>query len=294
MSSPHIRHIYRRESLRSVLRAAQRTPMDANGHAAFAEFHRDTLHEAFDGIRFDGLLVTTSFASANLLPEEVSCITLDVGPSILDSYKASKAPDPFFPLVHKYPGRAIHNLSLVADEEWRKSKLYTDHCRRFDIYRFLRIGVKHPGKDRHFVSIDYVGGETNLTWDRYDLSHFELVSFPFILAWLYRYGALDYHRLEKYLERLADLTASQLTYLRKYVNSPWQDLTSQAADLGYSAGGYKQSLYALRDSLHDRLRLPDQIDPDDTFKSLRILEYAYRFLIMLGDPVRPKIISLAD
>jgi len=292
MSVLHIRQIYRRENLKSILACAQRTPGDAEGHVAFARFQRDMLQDAFGEFRLDGLLVTTSTTNSAFHPEQLQCVFLDVSPAILESYQASKVPDPFFPLVHRYPGRAVYNLGLMTDEDWRKNKLYTEHCSMFGIYRFLRIGVQYPGKDHHFVSLDYIAGEANDTWKDYEMAHFELASFPFHLAWLYRYNALDAHRLKTYFERLGDLSASQITYLRKYVNSPWQDLAAQAADLGYSLGGYKQSLYALRDAVHDRLKLPDQSDGNDTFKSLRILEYAYRFLTMLGDPVQPRMITL--
>ncbi|MFN4024834.1 MAG: hypothetical protein ACK4MQ_08375 [Hyphomonas sp.] len=243
-------------------------------------------------LRFDGLVITTVSVTPDFLPEQLCCVCLDICPSIIGNYETADLPDPFSPLVHRYPGRAIYNLALMGESQWIRSPLYTDHCKLYGIYRILRIGYRYPGKDRLFLSIDYTASELNQSWGRFGPSEMELASFPFALAWLLRHGALDAPRLEAYFDRIFDLSAAQVTYLRKYVNSPEQDLAGQAADLGYSVGGYKQSLYALRDAVYDRLNLPSERFRQDTSKSLRLLDHNYRFLTLMGDPARPQKITL--
>lgn len=292
MSIRHINNIYSQDMLRVIFQAARKPAMSSDGQLEFAAFQRDLMQDCFGELRIDGLVITTVSVTSTLLPRELRCICLDVCPSIIDNYEALDLPDPFSQLVHQYPGRAIFNLALMSEAQWSSSPLYTEHCRLYGIYRIMRIGYRYPGRDRLFLSIDYTAGEKNSSWSSLEPGTMELASFPFALAWLYRHGAIDASRLEAYYDRIAGLSATQITYLRKYVNSPWQDLSAQAVDLGYSPGGYKQSLYALRDAVYDRLHQPHQTDGHDSFKSMRLIDYNYRFLTLMGDPSRPRKITL--
>ncbi|OZB16922.1 MAG: hypothetical protein B7X53_07635, partial [Hyphomonas sp. 34-62-18] len=131
--------------------------------------------------------------------------------------------------------------------------------------------------------------DDNKTWEELDLRLLEIATFPFALSWLFRKGAIDEARYNRYIERLSDLTPNQILYLRKFVNSPWQDLATQAKELGYSHGGYKQTLYSIRDAIIDKLSLPENGFLGQKSTSLRIIDHDYAFLRMLGDPTAPLV-----
>jgi len=125
-----------------------------------------------------------------------------------------------------------------------------------------------------------MGDERNLNWVPFNHIKIELASFPFALAWLYRFGIFDETRLKKMFFLLSGLTESRLLNLRKYINSPLQNFDQQATDLGIKASTLKDDLAMIRD--RTILKLEIKTDPNRNTPT-RLLDQYYGFLSILGD-----------
>jgi hypothetical protein len=286
-----MRELYKRASLLTCLRLATRLPFTEAGDLDFARYQIETLEGIFAGVKFDFFSVATTHVDKNHQPLGFDCVLLNIDSSIVQNYSAVAAFDELSPIVSLNPGRAIQNSDIYDRDRWQKSPLYTDHCRIYDIHKILRVAFRFPAMDRKVISFDYLGSIENGTWQALDLPQFELATFPFALAWMYRKGTIDDARLAYCFGKLSDLSPTHLTHLRKYVNSPWQDLATQARELGYSPGGYKQTLYSLRDLIVDRLSLPNESFFEAKSRSLRILDHDFDFLKMLGDPSQALVLK---
>ena len=125
-----------------------------------------------------------------------------------------------------------------------------------------------------------MGDEDNVDWVIFDHLKIELASFPFALAWFYRFGVFDSLRLKKMFLLLSGLTESRLLNLRKYINSPLQSYEQQATDLGIKASTLKEDLATVRDKTI--LKLDLKTDPTRNTPT-RLLDQHYGFLSLLGD-----------
>lgn len=284
MHSSAVREFFSTKSLNNLVRAASRFPEGPRGDADLCAFQTRTLEEIFAGVRFDFSAVSTMRLDDELLPAGFDCVLMNVDESILRNYSKVAAHDLLSPVVHSNPGRIVSHDMVFDAQAWQASPLFLHHCKVYDFHKVMRIAFRYPSMDRTVISFDFMGAAENDTWDALDSRLLELACFPFALTWFLRKGALDDARYAKYISRLSDLTPTQILYLRKFVNSPWQDLALQAKELGYSHGGYKQSLYAIRDAIVDRLSLPERAHLEIRSPSLRVIDHDYDFLRMLGDP----------
>lgn len=271
------------------MRAASRFPEGARGDSDFGAFQVRTLEEIFAGIRIDFCAISTMRLNEEQLPAGFDCVLLNIDDSIVRNYEKVAAHDELSPVVHLNLGRIVTHDVVFAEQSWQSSPLFLNHCRVYDVHKVMRIAFQYPSMDRKIISFDFMGSGENNTWQELDTRLLELACFPFALTWFLRKAAIDDARYASYMSRLFDLTPTQLVYLRKYVNSPWQDLSVQAKELGYSHGGYKQTLYSIRDSILDRLSLPVRGSWEHKSPSLRVIDHDYAFLRMLGDP-SPKLI----
>ena len=287
MPANALRDLFKRTYLSQLMRTAKRTPRGVLGDTDFAKYQLELLQGVFPGVKFDFCAISTMVLDHNLLPAGLDCVLLNVAPSIIDSYISVTAHDELSPVVHLNPGRIIgHDVAFDA-QSWQASPLFAKHCRIYDIHKILRIAFQYPAMERKVISFDYYGTGENGTWEALDRALLEIATFPFALSWLLRKGAIDEPRYDVFMERISDLTPTQITYLRKYVNSPWKDLSAQAKEMGYSHGGYKQALYTIRDALIDKLSLPESEIIGQKSRSLRVIDHDYAFLKMLGDPSIP-------
>ena len=101
---------------------------------------------------------------------------------------------------------------------------------------------------------------------------------------MYRRGVLDEARLVRYVTSLAGLTAAQIHYLRKYINSHYKEFVDQANDLGIAPSTLKSGLYQIRDLVGERFDWFHSYGDFRRHKSLRALDFDYGYLRMLGDP----------
>lgn len=284
MHSNAVREFFREKSLKNLMRAASRFPPGRHGDADFCAFQFQTLQELFFGAKFDFGAISAMRLNDEFLPVGFDCVLLNVDESILRNYDKVASHDLLSPVVHNNPGRIVTHDVVFDAQAWQASPLFLNHCKVYDFHRVMRIAFRYPSMDRKVISFDFMGSVDNNTWETLDARLVELACFPFALTWFLRKGALDDAMYAKYMSRLYDLTPTQLLYLRKFVNSPWQDLAMQAKELGYSHGGYKQTLYSIRDSIVDRLSLPERAYLAIKSPSLRVIDHDYAFLRMLGDP----------
>lgn len=289
MPANALRDMLRRASLTAVSRTAKRIPKGTLGDRDFLRYQIETLENVFSGVRIDFCAVSTMLLDTDLKPKGFDCSLLNIHTSMIDNYDVVAAYDDLSPVVHLNPGRVVRHDFVFDQQSWQASPLFLKHCRLYDIHRLMRIAFQYPSMDRKVISFDYLGADDNKTWEELDLRLLEIATFPFALSWLFRKGAIDETRYNRYIERLSDLTPNQILYLRKFVNSPWQDLATQAKELGYSHGGYKQTLYSIRDAIIDKLSLPENGFLSQKSTSLRIIDHDYAFLRMLGDPTAPLI-----
>jgi hypothetical protein len=284
MHSTAVREFFREKSLQNLMRAAARFPEGRRGDADFGTFQFRTLEELFVGARFDFGAISAIRLNEEQLPAGFDCVFLDLDESILRNYDKVAAYDLLSPVVHTNPGRVVSHDMVFDAQAWLSSPLFLNHCKVYDFHKVMRIAFRYPSMDRKVISFDFMGSIENNTWESLDTRLLELACFPFALTWFLRKGVLDDARYVKYMSRLSDLTPTQLLYLRKFVNSPWQDLALQAKELGYSHGGYKQTLYSIRDAIIDRLSLPERAYLAIKSPSLRVIDHDYAFLSMMGDP----------
>jgi len=289
MPANSLRDFFKRTSLSQLMRTAKRIPRGAHGDNDFAKLQIELLEGIFTGVRIDFCAISTVQLDNSFMPAAFDCVFLKIAPSIVENYASVAAFDELSPVVHQNPGRIVSHDMVFDAQAWQASPLFTKHCRIYDIHKVMRVAFQYPSMDRKVISFDYLGTGENGTWRDLDHRLLEIATFPFALSWLLRKGAIDEARYDRYMERLADLTPNQIQYLRKYVNSPWQDLSLQAKEMGYSHGGYKQTLYSIRDAIIDRLSLPETGILPPKSRSLRVIDHDYVFLRMLGDPSQPLV-----
>jgi len=188
--------------------------------------------------------------------------------------------DDLSPLVYANPGRALNYTHVYQSDRLENHPFFVKHCRKFGIHHAISVGFFYPGHESTFLSFDYLGDEANVNWVPFNHVKIELASFPFALAWLYRFGIFDQTRLKKMFFLLSGLTESRLLNLRKYINSPLQNFDQQANDLGIKASTLKDDLAMIRD--RTILKLEIQTDPNRNTPT-RLLDQHYGFLSILGD-----------
>jgi len=289
MTSNTLKELFKRTSLFLLMRTAKRIPFSVFGDNDFAKYQIETLEGVFPGARFDFCSISTLLLDRNFMPAGFDCVLLNIDPSLIDNYASVAAYDELSPIVHLNPGRLVSHHDVFDPQSWQASPLFLKHCLIYDLHKVMRVAFQYPAMDRKVISFDYLGAGENGTWDTLDHRLLEIATFPFALSWLFRKGVIDESRFARYMERLSDLTPNQILYLRKYVNSPWQDLSVQAKQMGYSHGGYKQTLYSIRDAIIDKLSLPENAVLQQKSRSLRVIDHDYAFLRMLGDPSLPLI-----
>lgn len=279
-----IRSLYSKNSLDEIALWAKKFPKTKSGDLEFSAYQRMVLEGYFEGIVFDFLTTSTVSCDAAFAPDSVDVLCLDVDDALANGYEYVADHDEMSPLSYLNFGKAIYSEELRPYEEWKDHPFFKLHCQYFEIAKAVTISFRHPEKYLTFLAFEYLASTDNQSWGNLDHSRLELASFPFALAWLYRRDLMDDARLERRFLTLQNLTEKQLTYVRKYVNSPLQSLTQQSDDLSISAPWLKESLYTVRNSLADRLGLHEPNGGRAPRSSLRLVEHEYEFFKILGDP----------
>jgi len=199
---------------------------------------------------------------------------------IMVSYLQNAHLDDLSPLVYANPGRALNYTHVCRTEIAEDHPFFANHCRKFGVHHAMSVGFLYPGHESTFLSFDYLGDATNVDWVTFNHVKIELASFPFALAWFFRFGLFDEVRLKKMFLLLSGMTENRLLNLRKYINSPLQNFEQQATDLGIKASTLKDDLAMIRD--RTILRLEIRTDPDRNTPT-RLLDQHYGFLSLLGD-----------
>lgn len=257
------------------------SPGDPEQNAAFAEYQANWLCRKIPEFKLDYLSASYVQTDDEGAAFDVQCALWNLPDQIIENYWSVEEFDAMAPIVYNNPGHLIAHDDILSENEWRGHPFFLRHLKQFGIYGALMINARLPGRELSHITLEYLANEGNKTFKALDRMQLESLTLPFVLAWLYRFGAIDRPVLKRTFELMADLTSTELTFLRKFVTCPHLDLAAQAQDLGVSPAAYKQSLYLLRDELHLRFSSPDvaSLRP-----SLRQMDAAYIFLRILRDP----------
>ena len=238
----------------------------------------------FCGFVFDFLTTSTIACDRSFVPVNTDVICLDIDEALVDGYANVMEHDEVSPLSYLNTGRIISSEQIRPYDEWINHPFYELHCKYFQIAKALTVSFRNPERFLTFLAFEYLASTDNKTWDGFTHERLELASLPFALGWFYRKGLMDDAALDRRLFALQDLTETQLTHIRKYVNSPSQSFQQQSADLEISEAWLKQSLYDARRELSGRLRWGIPTSTKAIPTSLRQLDREFRFMEMLGDP----------
>ena len=275
-----VKNLLIRDSLDEILRAAKTHPVTPEGNLAFSSFQNQVFERIFPDFTYE--FCTTSQIKLSEKGEllDLASVNWNLPDECVASYMQNAHLDELSPLVYANPGRALNYTHVCRTERVQDHPFFVAHCLKYGIHQGISVGYFYPGHETTFLSFDYLGDENNLTWVMFDHTKIELASFPFALAWLYRFGIFDETRLKKMFLLLSGLTESRLLNLRKYIKSPLQNFDQQASDLGIKASTLKDDLAIIRD--RTILLLEIETDPSRNTPT-RLLDQHYSFLSLLGD-----------
>lgn len=270
-----IKKLYETDQLKSICTAAKTLE-----EKEFSSFQRETLHAIFPNFCYDFCTTSLIVSGPNFQPVQIETVCLGLPDDALENYRKHAHHDDLSILVYKNPGRALQYTHIHSPESIHKHPIFIKHCSKYGIHKVTSIGFQKHGHQFSFLAFDYMGDKTNDTWHLFDHSKLELASFPFALAWLFRYRNIDEAELNRCCLVLNGLGERALSYLRKFINSPEQTFKEQATDLGINAGTIKDELASVRDQLYSKLNTSSALNSGGP---LRSLERHYGFMRMLGD-----------
>lgn len=275
-----IKRLLTSNSLDEILHMAKITPVTTDGNQAFSAFQNRVFEEVFPDFTYEFSTISQTKLSGKGDILDISTISWNLPDACLESYMEHAHLDTLSPMVYANPGRALNYTHVCRAERIEDYAFFVHHCLKFGIHQAMSVGFLNPGHESTYLSFDYMGDEDNVDWVIFDHIKIELASFPFALAWFYRFGVFDELRLKKMFLLLSGLTESRLLNLRKYINSPLQSFDQQAVDLGIKAGTLKEDLATIRDKTI--LKLDLKTDPTRNTPT-RLLDQHYGFLSLLGD-----------
>lgn len=275
-----IKRLLTSESLDEIIQMAKVMPVTKDGDLAFSEFQNRIFETIFPDFTYEFCTTSQTKLSDKGDLLGLSTVIWNLPETIMGSYMENAHLDTLSPVVYANPGRALNYTHIRRAERLDDFPFFVNHCLKYGIYHVISVGFLHPGHESTYLSFDYMGDQDNVGWMPFDHIKIELASFPFALAWLYRFGAFDELRLKKMFLLLSGLTESRLLNLRKYINSPLQSYEQQAADLGIKASTLKEDLAMIRDKTIVKLGL--KTDPARNTPT-RLLDQHYGFLNLLRD-----------
>jgi len=275
-----IKELFKTDSLDEILRTAKSLPVTTEGNLAFSAFQNDVFERIFPGFTYEFCATSQIKLSENGDVLDLVSVNWNLPDEIMVSYLQNAHLDDLSPLVYANPGRALNYTHVCRTEIAEDHPFFANHCRKFGVHHAMSVGFLYPGHESTFLSFDYLGDATNVDWVTFNHVKIELASFPFALAWFFRFGLFDEVRLKKMFLLLSGMTENRLLNLRKYINSPLQNFEQQATDLGIKASTLKDDLAMIRD--RTILRLEIRTDPDRNTPT-RLLDQHYGFLSLLGD-----------
>ena len=275
-----VKNLLTRDSLDEILEMAKTIPVSPDGSLEFSTFQNQVFERIFPDFTYE--FCTTSRIRLSEKGEmlDLDSVNWNLPDDCVASYMQHMHLDDLSPLVYANPGRALNYTQVCRNERLEDHPIFVNHCHKFGIHHAMSVGFFYPGHETTFLSFDYLGDKLNINWVPFNHIKIELASFPFALAWFYRFGIFDETRLKKMFFLLSGLTESRLLNLRKYINSPLQNFEQQAADLGIKASTLKDDLAMIRD--RTILKLEIKTDPNRNTPT-RLLDQHYSFLNLLCD-----------
>ena len=275
-----IKRLLASDSLDEILQMAKATPVTPDGNLIFSAFQNRVFEDIFPDFTYEFSTVSQTKLSEKGDIIDISTVIWNLPDACLENYMEHAHLDTLSPMVYANPGRALNYTHICRAERLEDYAFFVHHCLKFGIHQAMSVGFLNPGHESTYLSFDYMGDEDNVDWVIFDHLKIELASFPFALAWFYRFGVFDSLRLKKMFLLLSGLTESRLLNLRKYINSPLQSYEQQATDLGIKASTLKEDLATVRDKTI--LKLDLKTDPTRNTPT-RLLDQHYGFLSLLGD-----------
>lgn len=280
--SKALRDLYSSDTLSEISSWAQRSQLSAFGDLEFSSIQKTIIEDRFAGFNFDFMTTSLIACDQTYLPLQSDIVCLNIDDELVKGYEKVAEFDEVSPLSYMNSGKLINSEKLRTLSEWHEHPIYKLHCKNFDIDRGLTISFQSMERHRTFLAFEYLGSSHCRSWLNLEQHYLELASFPFALAWFYRKGLIDDAALHRRFLAIENLTEKQLTYIRKYVNSPGQSFQEQALELKISEPWLKENLYQTRNQLTKRLSWMKA--KRKTTASLRQLEHEFQFIKMLGDP----------
>ena len=275
-----IKRLLKADLLDEIRHMAKATPLSVDGGLAFSAFQNRIFEDIFPDFTYEFCTTSQTKLSEKKEILNLSTVNWNLPDTVMASYMENAHLDTLSPLVYANPGRALNYTHIWRAERLEEYAFFVEHCRKFGIHQAMSVGFLNPGHESTYLSFDYMGDEDNVEWVSFDHIKIELASFPFALAWLYRFGVFDELRLKKMFLLLSGLTESRLLNLRKYINAPLQSFEQQATELGITASTLKEDLATIRDQTI--LKLDLKTDPNRNTPT-RLLDQHYGFLNLLGD-----------
>lgn len=278
-----IQRLYSPGILSKIAQKAAETAGSPDGDLTFSSFQRDILQEVFPGFHYD--FCATSIVSVEKGTNEpnVQSICFGLPDEAVENYVRFAHQDDMSPVVYRNPGRAIKYTQVVAEEKAETHPFYINHLSKYGIRYGTSICFNYPGHQQTFIAFDYLAGKQNKIWHFFEHHRLELASFPFAQAYLMRCGMIDELELQRQFTILKTLSEAKLANLRKYVNSPHEDLKYAAAALGIKYGTLHDDLRDSRRGILERLRKNSHFASDAKDGPLRILHDHCQFLRALRD-----------
>lgn len=275
-----IKNILSKNSLDEILEQAKITSLTPEGNVDFAAFQNRIFEDIFPDFTYEFSSTSQIKLSEKGEMQDIIAVNWNLPDDVITSYMMNAHLDELSPLVYNNPGRALNYTYVCSSERVEDHPFFVNHCHKYGIYHAIGVGFLHPGHETAYLSFDYLGDKSNIGWIQFNHIKIELASFPFALAWLYRFGAFDETRLRKLFLLLSGLTENRLLNLRKYINSPLLSFDQQATDLGIKASTLKDDLAFIRDQTIIKLGI--KTDPNRNTPT-RLLDQNYGFLSLLGD-----------
>ena len=277
-----IRDIYSASMLAEIAKWAKALEWSESGDREYSDLQRKIIQSHFPGFFFDFLTTSIIICDENYMPVDANVVCLNISNALVDGYSTVAEFDEISPLSYMNTGRAVSSENLRSMDEWKTQPIFELHCRFFDIAKMLTISFRSREHARKYLAFEYIASSDQISWKHFDHNQLELATFPFALAWYYRKGMMDDAMLEQRFLALSGLTETQLSHIRKHVNSPGLSLLEQSEALEISEAWLKENLYETRDLLAPRLKW--EIPKKKTQSSLRYLQREFHFMDMLGDP----------
>ena len=278
-----ISDIYKKKSLNRIVDCFSQGIEEKESNIKCSSFQRSTMAKIWPEFHYDFSNTSKVEIDQQLGPSDLATIFCNLPDSTLESYLENAIHDDLSPLAYINQGRIIVHNKLREQNEWMSHPFFVNHCMKYGIYGSSSIGYLYPAHRATYIAFDYMGNKTNKCWDNIDHLPLEYLSFPFALAWLYRFGAMDIEELERRFHALSDLTYLELSRLRKYINAPHQTFAQQAKLLDIKERRLKEGLYDLREKLSPRFGWQSSEELGNRRRSLRQMESEYHFLSMMGD-----------